>query len=119
MYNGPSGREFAAFFKNQGRGAGGMPEVTANTPCNSSLDHLQLVLQVFLVGVPQRGGVLQDWAYSALVALCLNCDGTPFQVLVSEHAGPVHFGCDSIDIESPVNVFCQLHPMVFSTFPKP
>ena len=33
----------------------GTAEITANTACSSSLDHLQFILQVFLVGIPHRG----------------------------------------------------------------
>ena len=54
-----------------GRGTGGTAEVTANTACSSSLDHLRLVLRVFLMGVPNRGSILQDWVYSALALLQL------------------------------------------------
>ena len=54
-----------------GRGTGGTAEVTANTACSSSLYHLRLVLRVFLLGVPNRGGILQDWVYSALALLQL------------------------------------------------
>ena len=32
---------------------------------------IQFVLQVILAGVSNRGGVLQDWAYDALVAAVL------------------------------------------------
>ena len=71
------------------------------------------------MGVPQRGSVLQDWVYNALVALCLNCDGTPSQFLISKHAGPVHFGFDGMDTESPVEVFCQRHHKVLGLLDLP
>lgn len=63
---------------------------------------------------PTLGRCSQNQVYIALVALCLNCGGlgTPSPVLTSECAGPVHFGCDSMDAGAPAEVFCQLHTEV-------
>ena len=56
-----------------------------------------LSCRCFWWGSHTEGSILQDWSYSTLVALCLDCNRAPSEVLMSERTGPIHLGSDGVD----------------------